>query len=95
VPQNESPLRRARKRLVTLEENPTRSQLIFASGNWLSREAFQDLAEGTTHGGVFFKLFMRTAARLDEHRAGLLHPLMAPASRSAPTRISYRSIGAT
>jgi hypothetical protein len=73
VPQTESLLRRARKPLLAMEENPTPSQLIFASGNWLSREAFQDLAEGAPHGGVFFKLFMQTAARLEEHRAGLLH----------------------
>jgi len=73
VPQTESALRCARKRLLALEEGPTPSKLIFASGNWLSREAFQDLAQGATPGGVFFKLFVRTAARLEEHRAGLLH----------------------
>jgi hypothetical protein len=80
VPQNESPPRRARKRLLTLEESPTRSQVIFASGNWLSREAFQDLAQRATEGGAFFKLFMRTAVGLAEHRSGLLHVI----SRNEP-----------
>jgi hypothetical protein len=40
VPQAAS---RARKRLDPSEEGPTLSQLIFASGSWLSREAFEDL----------------------------------------------------
>src|SRR5215470_13057903 len=47
--------------------------VVFSSGNWLSREAFQELASPTAPGGVeFFKLLMRTTIALEEPRAGLL-----------------------
>ena len=64
---------RARKRLDPSEKGPTPSQLIFASGSWLSREAFQDLARSSTSRGAFFRLFMQTAVGLEEHRPALLH----------------------
>jgi len=47
--------------------------VFFSSGNWLSREAFQDLATPTAPRGVeFFKLLVRTTIALEEARAGLL-----------------------
>jgi hypothetical protein len=70
VPQAAS---RAPRRLDPSEKAPTLSELVFASGNCLSREAFQDLARSSTSGGAFFRLFMQTAVGLEEHRAGLVH----------------------
>ncbi len=64
---------RAPKRLDRSEKGPPLSQLIFASGSWLSREAFQDLARSPTSGRAFFRRFMQTAVGLEEYRAGLLH----------------------
>jgi len=47
--------------------------VVFSSGNWLSREAFQELATPTAPRGVeFFKLLMHTTIALEEPRAGLL-----------------------
>ena len=70
VPQAAS---RAPRRLDPSEKAPTLSELVFASGNCLSREAFQDLARSSTSEGAFFRLFMQTAVGLEQHRAGLLH----------------------
>lgn len=47
--------------------------VVFSSGNWLSREAFQELATPTAPRGVeFFKLLVRTTIALEGSRAGLL-----------------------
>lgn len=77
---DEPTLRRARRRPLAPEAESIATPMIFASGNCLSREAFLDLARSATHGGVFFKLFMQTAVRLEEHRSGLLHVI----SRNEP-----------
>jgi hypothetical protein len=55
--------------------------VVFSSGNWLSREAFQELATPTAPRGVeFFKLLVRTTIALEERRAGLLSTV----SRNTP-----------
>jgi len=47
--------------------------VVFSSGNWLSREAFQELATPAAPRGVeFFKLLVRTTIALEGSRAGLL-----------------------
>src|SRR5262249_2108345 len=47
--------------------------VVFSSGNWLSREAFQELGTPTAPRGVeFFKLLVRTTIALEGPRAGLL-----------------------
>src|SRR5262249_37780174 len=47
--------------------------VVFSSGNWLSREACQELATPTAPRGVeFFKLLVRTTIALEGSRAGLL-----------------------
>src|SRR5215475_9905652 len=60
--------------------------VVFGSGNWLSREAFQELATPTAPRGVeFFKLLVRTTIALEGPRAGLLSIV----SRSAaPDRVA-------
>ncbi len=56
-------------------------KVVFSSGNWLSREAFQELATPTAPRGVeFFKLLVRTTIALEERRAGLLSTV----SRNTP-----------
>ena len=81
---------RARKRLDPSEKGPTPSQLIFASGSWLSREAFQDLARSSTSRGAFFRLFMQTAVGLEEHVLGYFISFR---ERSRPIRLRCSIIG--
>jgi len=41
-------------------------KVVFSSGNWLSREAFQELATPTApRGAEFFKLLVRTTIALE------------------------------
>jgi hypothetical protein len=59
--------------------------VVFSSGNWLSREAFQELATPTAPCGVeFFKLLVRTAIALEGPRAGLLSTV---SRNAAPDRV--------
>lgn len=47
--------------------------LVFIRGNWLSREAFQELSTpAALHGIDFFKLLVRTTIALEGPPAGLL-----------------------
>ena len=69
------------------EASLVRAQMVvFGSGNWLSREAFQELATPTAPRGVeFFKLLVRTTIALEGPRAGLLSTV---SRNAAPDRVA-------
>ena len=64
--------------------------VVFSSGNWLSREAFQELATPAAPRGVeFFKLLVRTTIALVGPRAGLLSTVSRNTAPD-PNRISAK-----
>ena len=64
--------------------------VVFSSGNWLSREAFQELATLTAPRGLeFFKLLVRTTIALLGPRAGLLSTVSRNTAPD-PNRISAK-----
>ena len=78
------------------EASLVRAQMVvFGGGNWLSREAFQELATPTAPRGVeFFKLPVRTTIALQGPRAGLLSTVSrnaAPDQDGARASLARRS----
>src|SRR4029077_4275487 len=64
--------------------------VVFSSGNWLSREAFQELATPTAPRGIeLFKLLVRTTIALEGPSAGLLSTVSPHAAPDRGALVRY------